>query len=244
MSQPFRANISYIYNSCSVPLDAKMDIISSKQDVQVGEEILLLCKAGGDGDITWRKDGEDIDDEDIVQKVDETSSKLLIKKATMQDAGRYTCLCEFDSGHKDDIQTMLYVYEGPSFGSTTTYHEFLEGTDGTVPCLVAGEPAVDVHWLKDKREISSNGGRRVRQMPDNSLHIEKAKRDNTGTYVCRAQIRGRPIYQELSVSVVINAPPTVRLREEVTKVLAGPETNVSLLCLVDGHPKPNITWTM
>lgn len=225
--------------------DAKMDIITSKQDVQVGEEILMLCKAGGDGDITWRKDGEDIDDEDIVQKVDETSSKLVIAKATMQDAGRYTCLCEFDSGHKDDVQIMLYVYEGPSFGSTTTYHEFLEGTDGTVPCLVTGEPAVDVHWLKDRQEISSNGGRRVRQMPDNSLHIEKVKRDDAGTYVCHAQIRGRPLTeQNLPVSVVINAPPTVRLREEVKKVLAGPETNVSLLCLVDGHPKPNITWTM
>ncbi|XP_051813335.1 neural cell adhesion molecule 1 [Acanthochromis polyacanthus] len=225
--------------------DAKMEIISSKQDFRVGEEILLFCKAGGDGDIMWQKDGEDIDDDaDIVQKVDETSSKLLIKKAAMQDAGRYTCLCEFDNGHKDDIQTMLYVYEGPSFGSTTTYHEFLEGTNGTVPCLVAGEPAVDVHWLKDRQEISSNGERRVHQMPDNSLHIENAKRDDTGTYVCRAQIRGRLIYQDLSVSVVINAPPTVRLREEVKKVLAGPETNVSLLCLVDGHPKPYINWTM
>lgn len=40
------------------------------------------------------------------------------------------------------------------------------------------------------------------------------------------------------------APPSVRLREEVKKVMAGPETNVSLLCLVDGLPKPNITWTM
>lgn len=28
----------------SPPLDAKMDIITSKQDVLVGEEILLLCK--------------------------------------------------------------------------------------------------------------------------------------------------------------------------------------------------------
>lgn len=27
-----------------LPLDAKMDIIYSKQDVQVGEELLLLCK--------------------------------------------------------------------------------------------------------------------------------------------------------------------------------------------------------
>lgn len=40
------------------------------------------------------------------------------------------------------------------------------------------------------------------------------------------------------------APPTVHIKEEVKKVIAGPETNVSLLCLVDGLPKPNITWTM
>lgn len=40
------------------------------------------------------------------------------------------------------------------------------------------------------------------------------------------------------------APPTVHLKEEVKKVLAGPETNVSLLCLVDGLPKPDINWTM
>uniref|UniRef100_A0A3Q0SD08 Neural cell adhesion molecule 3 n=1 Tax=Amphilophus citrinellus TaxID=61819 RepID=A0A3Q0SD08_AMPCI len=188
---------------------AKMSIISSKQDIEVGEEILLLCK-GGEGEITWRKDGEDIDDEDIVFKLDETSSKLVIKKAKLEDAGRYTCHCDFDNGHNDDTQTQLFVY-GPSFGSTKTYHEFLEGTDGMVPCLVSGEPAVDVQWFRDNHLIPST------------------------KYVCRAHIRGRPmIYKELSVSVVVN---------EEKKVLAGPDTNVSLLCLVDGLPKPNITWT-
>ena len=40
------------------------------------------------------------------------------------------------------------------------------------------------------------------------------------------------------------APPTARLREEQKKVLAGPESNVTLLCLVDGHPQPNINWTV
>ncbi|KAF1387600.1 hypothetical protein PFLUV_G00081540 [Perca fluviatilis] len=223
--------------------DAKMDIISSKQDVLVGEEILLLCKAGGEGDITWRKDGEEIE-EDKVSMVDETSSKLDIKNATMKDMGRYTCACDFESGHRDDVSTQLYVYEGPSFGSTTTYHEFLEGTDGVVPCLVTGQPAVDVHWLRDKEDISTNVGKRVRQLPDNTVLIEKVKREDAGTYVCQAQIRGRPIYKQLSVSVVINAPPSVHLREEVKKVMAGSETNVSLLCLVDGLPKPNITWTI
>ncbi|KAJ4930870.1 hypothetical protein JOQ06_025173 [Pogonophryne albipinna] len=221
-----------------------MDIITSKQDVLLGEEILLLCKAGAEGEIIWLKDGEEIVDEEKVTKQDETSSKLCIKNATMQDVGKYSCVCDFDSGHQDDVFIQLYVYEGPSFGSTNTYHEFLEGTDGIMPCLVMGQPAVDVHWLRDGEEISSNGGKRVRRLPDNTVLIEKVKRKDAGTYVCRAQIRGRPVYQQLPFSVVVNAPPSVRLREEVKKVLAGPETNVSLLCLVDGLPKPNITWNM
>lgn len=221
--------------------DAKMSIVA-KPDVQVGEEILILCKAGADGEITWQKDREDVD-QDSVKHLDEATSKLIIKKAKMQDAGMYTCLCEFES-YSDEISTQLYVYEGPSFGSTNTYHEFLEGTDGVLPCMVTGQPAVDVRWMRDKEEIPSNAGMRVHQRPDNTVLIEKVKREDAGTYICQAQIRGRSIYQQLSVSVVVNAPPSVRLREEVKKVMAGPETNVSLLCLVDGLPKPNITWTM
>ncbi|XP_024122872.1 neural cell adhesion molecule 1 [Oryzias melastigma] len=223
--------------------DAKMDIITSKQDFKVGEEILLLCKAGGEGDITWLKDGEDVDEE-IVKKVDETSSKVVIKEASLEDAGRYTCKCDYDNGHQDDTQVTLYVYEGPSFGSTTTYHEFLEGTDGNVPCLVTGKPAVDVQWFRDKQEIPSSGLSRLRKTPDNTLHIGKVRREDAGMYVCYAHIRGRPMSNQLLVSVVVNAPPTVRLREEVQKVIAGPETNVSLLCLVDGLPKPVINWTL
>uniref|UniRef100_A0A8C8DJJ2 Neural cell adhesion molecule 3 n=1 Tax=Oryzias sinensis TaxID=183150 RepID=A0A8C8DJJ2_9TELE len=224
--------------------DAKMDIITSKQDFKVGEEILLLCKAGGEGDITWLKGGDEVDDEEIVQKVDETSSKLVIKKASLEDAGRYTCKCDYDNGHQDDTQVTLYVYEGPSFGSTTTYHEFLEGTDGNVPCLVTGKPAVDVQWFRDKQEIPSSGHSHLRKMPDNTLHIGKVRREDAGMYVCHAQIRGRPISNQLHVSIVVNAPPTVHLREEVQKVIAGPETNVTLLCLVDGLPKPSINWSL
>ncbi|KAJ0065826.1 hypothetical protein NL108_000048, partial [Boleophthalmus pectinirostris] len=224
--------------------DAKLDIITTKQDILVGEEILLLCKGDGEGEITWHKDGEEIDDEEKVSKVDETSSKLHITKSTLQDSGKYICRCEFETGHTDEAQTQLFIYDGPSFAGTTSYHEFLEGTDGVVPCLVSGQPAVDVVWLRDKEEFLMNSARRVWQKKDNTLFIGQVKREDAGTYVCQAQIKGRPIFKSLSVSVVVNAPPKVHLKEDVKKVLAGPEANVSLLCLVDGLPKPNITWTM
>ncbi|KAM6936688.1 neural cell adhesion molecule 1 [Lycodopsis pacificus] len=224
--------------------DAKMEIITTNQDIRVGEEILMVCKAGGEGDITWKKDGNEMDADDGVSKSDESTSKLVIKKATMQDAGRYTCLCEFENKAKDAVFTQLYVYEGPSFGSTNTYHEFLKGIDGLVPCLVTAQPAVDVHWLRNREEISSDAGRRVRQLSNNSLLIENVTREDAGTYVCEAQIRGRTIKQQLPISVVVNAPPSVHLREVVKTVIAGPETNVSLVCSVDGQPQPNITWIM
>lgn len=47
--------------------------------------------------------------------------------------------------------------EGPSFDSTVIYHEFLEGADGMVPCLVSGQPAVDVRWFRDQQDILSYG---------------------------------------------------------------------------------------
>ncbi|KAM4633821.1 neural cell adhesion molecule 1 [Polymixia lowei] len=224
--------------------DAKLEIINSKIDLLVGDDHLLLCKAGREGEITWQKDGEDVDEEGKVSMVDESSSRLFIKKAKMADAGKYTCQCEYEGGYKDASYTQVYVYEGPSFGATPTYHEFLVGQDAVVPCLVSGKPGVDVRWRRDKDEIQSYGSTRVRQIGDNSLSIGTVKREDAGNYVCCARIRGRPISKELSISVVVNAPPTVRLKEEVKRVMAGPATNVSLLCLVDGLPKPNISWTM
>ncbi|XP_011603697.2 neural cell adhesion molecule 1 [Takifugu rubripes] len=223
--------------------DAKMEIITTTQDIRVGTEILLLCKAGGEGEITWQKDGEDIDDENV-KKMDETSSKLTITQATMEDAGLYSCRCDFESELTDQITTQLYIFDGPSFGQTKNYHEFLEGTEGMVPCLVTGQPAVDVIWLRDTKPISSKAGGRFQQKPDNSLFIENVRREDAGTYTCQGQIRGRGIYSNLSVSVVVNVSPKVQLKEGEKKVLAGPETNVSLLCSVEGIPEPNITWTI
>uniref|UniRef100_A0A8C4ZH90 Neural cell adhesion molecule 3 n=1 Tax=Gadus morhua TaxID=8049 RepID=A0A8C4ZH90_GADMO len=222
---------------------AEMDIIYTKSDIEIGVKYMLLCKAGGEGDITWQKDGKEIDDEERVSKIDEVSSKLEIQNATLEDAGSYTCLCTFDNGDPDGrTSTNIYVYDGPSFGATQVYHEFLIGQDGMVPCLASGRPKVDVRWLRDEQVIHSQEGDRVTRLQDNSLRIKNVRKDDAGTYTCQATIRGRPIKQDKQISVVVNAPPTVTLKEKIKKVMAGADKNISLLCLVDGQPTPNISW--
>ena len=44
----------------------------------------------------------------------------------------------------------------------------------------------------------------MHQLPNNTLFIKKVTREDAGMYVCQAQIRGRPIYNNSSVSVVVN----------------------------------------
>ncbi|XP_029477691.2 neural cell adhesion molecule 1-like isoform X2 [Oncorhynchus nerka] len=236
-----------ILRMCSIMLvlgfsEAKMEIITSKTDLLLGENAMLLCKAGGEGDITWQKDGEDAE-EDQIEKVDETSSKLLIRNAKMEDAGRYTCLCDFDTGHRDQTSYTIFVYERPSFGETLAYHEFLEGQDVVITCMVTGKPVVEVNWERDHEKLHSEAGR-ITRLKDNSLQINNINRKDRGTYTCEAKIKDRPIFEKLDISVSVNVPPTAKIHEEVKKVTAGPETNVSLSCLVEGVPQPNIIWTV
>ncbi|KAK0148453.1 Neural cell adhesion molecule 1 [Merluccius polli] len=228
--------------------DAAMSIIG-KSDIAVGENQMLLCKAGADGDIIWRKDGTEITD-NRVYFVDESTSKLEIRQAKLEDAGHYSCHCDFDTGNRDQTSTQIYVYEGPSFGTTEVSLEFWKGQDGVVACLASGKPSVDVSWLRDQKKIVFNGRTRaqgrwlrcehVRLLQDNSLNIMNVSKDDAGKYVCQATIHGRPIQKMLEISVVYKEAPNVYVRAEKEVVLLG--HNMSLSCNVSGDPYPQRYW--
>ncbi|XP_049323486.1 neural cell adhesion molecule 1 isoform X2 [Astyanax mexicanus] len=225
--------------------DAKVEIISSETEIKVGKEQLLLCKAGKDADIVWQKDGQDVDeDRHVLEKVDETSTKLYLKKVDLTDSGTYTCKCDYGS-HEDESSIKIFVYEEPNFGKTKTYHEFLVDKTVRVPCVATGKPEVEVNWYRDGQLVTNDGSRHLTVLPDRNLQIANIKKDDHGTYTCLANIKGHPtLSKRLDVSVVVNIPPSVVIREERSHVHAGPNTNVSIICLVTGIPKPNITWTM
>uniref|UniRef100_A0A4W4EWS8 Ig-like domain-containing protein n=1 Tax=Electrophorus electricus TaxID=8005 RepID=A0A4W4EWS8_ELEEL len=218
---------------------AKVDLITSEPDINMGSDQLILCKAGKEADIQWQKDGEDIDEERHgVEKIDETSSKVVLKKVTLEDSGTYKCICHYGN-HEDEATVNIFVYEMPNFGKTETYHEFLLNQVARIPCMVSGKPEVDINWYRHGRPVSA-GHQKV--LPDGTLQIADIQKEDSGTYVCEGRIRGRKILKMLNISISVNVPPTAIIRRKKTNVFAGPNANATITCLVTGLPVPSITW--
>ncbi|XP_063055524.1 neural cell adhesion molecule 1 isoform X2 [Engraulis encrasicolus] len=225
-------------------------IVMSDPDVKVGTDKVLPCKAGAEGTITWWHNGEELEEGDetsnkLVEKIDETSSKLTIKNAKLSDSGTYMCKCEYDaSGEEKKISVELFVYEPITFGQTATYHEFLQGSKALIPCLATGKPAVEVQWLQSNTRLVTDGKSRITMRPDHSLQIENVQRDDRATYTCKAWIQGRPVHSEIEISVVINVPPSVEIKDKMKSVKSGADASTSISCATSGVPQPNISWVM
>lgn len=41
--------------------------------------------------------------------IDENVSKLTILKATLEDAGKYTCICDYDT-NEEEAEKQIFVY--------------------------------------------------------------------------------------------------------------------------------------
>ncbi|XP_039506733.1 neural cell adhesion molecule 1 [Pimephales promelas] len=231
--------------ACSRLIDAKVAIIASDPDVKVGSNVLLLCKVDSEGDISWLKDEVEVDeDRHEVKKNDESSSSLNLKSIELGDSGTYSCVFENEHGITKRTDYQLYAYQTPDFGNTMKFHEFLANQTVTIPCFVSGKPAVEIYWNRNGRIVNDDGQGHLKILPDRSLQIVGIQPDDRGIYTCVGKIKGRPITRELQISVVVNEPPTVLIHQERTSVSAGPNTSVSIVCLVKGVPTPNISWRL
>ncbi|XP_062394665.1 neural cell adhesion molecule 1 isoform X2 [Sardina pilchardus] len=227
--------------------DAKLEIVAGEPDVKLNDRHLMLCKAGGEGTITWLFEDEEVDEDSeglVIEKLDESSSKLIINSAQLSNTGKYTCRCEYDSGATKETSIDIFVYGPVSFGQTTKYHEFLKGETALIPCVATGKPAVEIQWHRSSTQLGTDGKQRITVRRDNFLQIDDIQREDRGTYTCKAYIKGRPISDTLNISVVVNTLPVVEIQEKRKTVKSGPDSTVSITCSTSGEPQPQITWSI
>lgn len=80
-------------------------------------------------------------------------------------------------------------FSAPKFLATPRDTKALdEGSEVTLDCAANGNPMPEIMWLKDGETIDLNHlDSRFTKLGKGSLHIKEVRKQDAGTYQCRAQ---------------------------------------------------------
>ncbi|XP_035698147.1 nectin-4-like [Branchiostoma floridae] len=172
-------------------------------------------------------------------------ASLRIKRTKLEDDGTYVLSVMVEgSGVADGFVTLSImvpptVKVGPSNPYITAW-----GRSGVLTCAVkdAKPNITSLHWEKDGEVIDSlrystkySGG----TMESPALEIRHISRTDSGVYACVAGHTVRSSSASLRMKVLYPAS-IISISEPVTATVSD---SVTLQCVADGNPPPNITWS-
>ncbi|CAL4073591.1 unnamed protein product, partial [Meganyctiphanes norvegica] len=163
---------------------------------------------------------------------------LVINSLSAPDAREYICVANNTAGEARysahlQITTPLTVQVHPQ-----TIQVDLGG-HLELQCHITGQPVDSVTWYKDGHLLRAHG--RIRIRPRESLHISAVEADDAGVYQCAASSKNDYAHDHTYVSLGAAAPQLVyRFIEQTLQ----PGPAVSLKCISQGTPTPQITWKL
>lgn len=119
------------------------------QSVDEGGSLVLECLAAGQPtpDVTWLKDGTTLAvDGDRVKRIG--SGSLLISKATVEDAGEYTCRMSNGEANVERAAN-VQVRIPPHITTRPQDKTAMETADVELECVASGRPSPSITWLKN-----------------------------------------------------------------------------------------------
>ncbi|XP_053737549.1 hemicentin-1 isoform X1 [Synchiropus splendidus] len=181
----------------------------------------LLNRHHGHGTISLRRDG------------------LYITNLWVEDEGVYICEAQ---NHFGKIQTQAHIavtgLVSPVIAMSPAVLTVIQDQQVTLPCvLLAGNPLPERQWLHNYGLLSSDQYVSVRR--DGSLHIERARLEDSGDYSCLAEnVVGATNH---TTTLYVYVMPTIQHGPQVFSTIEG--TPISLPCRATGVPEPEITWS-
>ncbi|KAK6029446.1 immunoglobulin I-set domain protein [Ostertagia ostertagi] len=246
-----------------------------RTSVKEKEEIRMEVKVSGtQPEVSWFKDGQPIQ-QDIIHEITQEAStgvySLIVKEASMSDAGRYTVKATNIAGSVESSAEVEVTqsFEKPTFVKelvstevkvnetatlSVTVKEIKESESATLSVTVTGSPQPKVQWFKDDVPIQID-----------NVHLF-AKEE--GSYSCKATNEAGEARTEATVHVAKEsiAPQFTEILRPIHKLAPKQQSNVAkesvapqfvevlrpihvkesetlnLSVTVTGSPEPKVTW--
>ncbi|XP_029428022.1 neural cell adhesion molecule 1 isoform X3 [Rhinatrema bivittatum] len=210
----------------------------------LGESVVLSCVAIGFPvpEISWTKDGDDIEGDDEKYSFSEDGSRMTIYRVEKNDEAEYSCTAENKAGQQD-ASILLKVYAKPkiTYVENKTAMELEEQI--TLTCEASGDPIPTISWRTGTRNISNeektlDGRIMVRSHARvSSLTLKDIQYTDAGEYFCTASNSigqdSQAMYLEVQYAPKLQGPVAVYTWEG---------NAVNITCEVFAYPSAAVSW--
>lgn len=265
MMKPYNGKISERVGNATVAVlvrhrPGQAYINPSKPVVHVGNPVTLTCSANPPGwpvpQFKWFKDPEgDVGAQTVLAQ----GSTYVIPRAHLGTEGKYHCHAANELGHGEMATIVLEVHQPPQFLTKLQGHmtRRVGDPDYTVMCSAKGKPRPSIKWLKDNKEIISDGNlfeiETVFDEGPNGMVTVKSNLKFAGKMrpANNQLISGdRGVYSCLYENEVNMANSTMHLRIEHEPIILNQFNKVAydigetadVVCKVQAYPKPEFQW--
>ena len=160
----------------------------------LGEDVQLSAQIEGEPEVSWYKDGVQLEDEGryvIVDQIEDQIFTLAIEDVLPEDEGEYRCVAVNEAGKSESV-ARLYVGDKeypPEFTSEVQDEPYVvkRGDDLKFDVTLKGKPFPKVTWFKNEKPLQSNSHFDISENGrEFSLAIRDAAVDDRGVYKCEA----------------------------------------------------------
>ncbi|XP_015912285.1 cell adhesion molecule Dscam1 [Parasteatoda tepidariorum] len=171
------------------------------------------------------------------QRITELNGTLLIRKANIQDGGKYVCIVNNTNG-QERAETDLLIRDRLQVRALPPSQTVDVGKTAIFTCNVSGHPVHIISWRKDMVPVLSS--RRI-SVSREELRISPVEREDRGMYQCFVY-NDKESVQDAAQLVLGDVAPVLKHTFEPSTVEPG--SPLSLKCIASGNPLPQVTWTL
>ncbi|XP_036351171.2 hemicentin-1 [Ochotona princeps] len=213
--------------------------------VQVGQSVNIPCSAQGTPPpvVSWVKEGRSVP-LDGVWPLSRPDGTLSFDRATLSDAGLYTCVATNIAG-SDEVETTLLVQEPPTVEVleppfNTPFQERVANQRIAFPCPAKGTPKPTITWLHNGQQLTGREPGISILEGGALLVIASVAPSDRGDYICVAVSEAGATERKYNLQV--HVPPVIKEKEQVANLSVLVSQLTSLSCEAEGAPPPMVMW--